>query len=213
MLLGISRGTLPDWANDFVATSNGLTIDSEPSGIRGEDLIARMADGDRPAFALFYDLYAPRVLGSLLRGLRHRADAEDVLQETFYHVWRSAAQYSPQRSSPEVWLMLIARSRLIDFLRRKRPLATGSLANTTVPPVDPLAGLAHDEAAARVKDALAQLPAEQQTAISLSYFGGLTHREVAEHQEIPLGTAKTRILLGIRSMRRMLAADDEGKSA
>ena len=98
--------------------------------------------------------------------------------------------------------MLIARSRLIDFLRRKRPHATGSLANTTVPPVDPLAGLAHDEAAAQVKDALAQLPAEQQTAISLSYFGGLTHREVAAHQDIPLGTAKTRILLGIRSMRQ-----------
>ena len=197
-----------------MATSSGLTIDSDSAaGIRGEDLIARMAEGDRPAFALLYDLYAPRVLGSLLRGLRHRADAEDVLQETFYHVWRAAGQYSPQRSSPEVWLMLIARSRLIDFLRRKRPLATGSLANTTVPPVDPLAGLAHDEATARVKDALAQLPTEQQTAISLSYFGGFTHREVAEHQEIPLGTAKTRILLGIRSMRKMLSAADEGKNA
>lgn len=195
-----------------MATWETLTIDDEPpAGIRGEELIARMAAGDRPAFALFYDLYAPRVLGTLLRGLRHRADAEDVLQETFHRVWRAAPQYSAERSSPEVWLMLIARSRLIDFIRRRRPQATGLLAHASATPFDPLAGLAHDEAAAQVKNALARLPAEQRAAISLSYFGGLTHREVAAHEEIPLGTAKTRILLGIRSMRKMLSATEEPK--
>ncbi|HEY4308663.1 MAG TPA: sigma-70 family RNA polymerase sigma factor [Pirellulales bacterium] len=191
-----------------------IAVESEaPTGIRGEDLLARMAAGDRPAFALFYDLYAPRVLGNLLRGLRHRADAEDVLQETFHHVWRAAGQYSPDRSSPEVWLMLIARSRLIDFVRRRRPHATGSLSAASAAPVDLMAGLAHDEAAARMKQALAKLPAEQQSAISLSYFGGLTHREVARQQNIPLGTAKTRILLGIRSLRKLLDADGKRNGA
>lgn len=195
-----------------MATWQSLTIDDEPpTAIRGEELLARMAAGDRPAFALFYDLYAPRVFGTLLRGLRHRADAEDVLQETFHHVWRAAPQYSVERSSPEVWLMLIARSRLIDFVRRRRPPANGILEHMSAAVVDPLAGLAQDEAAAQVKDALAQLPPEQRTAISLSYFGGLTHREVAAQQDIPLGTAKTRILLGIRSLRKMLSVNERAE--
>jgi RNA polymerase sigma-70 factor (ECF subfamily) len=109
--------------------------------------------------------------------------------------------------------MLIARSRLIDFVRRRRPLATGSLSGASAAPVDPMAGLTLDEAAARMKQALAKLPAEQQSAISLSYFGGLTHREVAQQQDIPLGTAKTRILLGIRSLRKLLDADGKGNGA
>jgi len=102
--------------------------------------------------------------------------------------------------------MLIARSRLLDFLRRRRPNVTGSPVQATAPQVDPWAGLARDEASKCVHSALAQLPAEQRTAISLAFFSGLTHQQVAHRQAIPLGTAKTRILLGIRSLRRILSA-------
>ena len=104
--------------------------------------------------------------------------------------------------------MLIARSRLLDFLRRRRPGVTGSLAQATAPPVDPWEGLARDEANKSVQSALEQLPAEQRTAISLAFFSGLTHQQVAHQQAIPLGTAKTRILLGIRSLRRILSTNE-----
>ena len=186
------------------------TIDTtaEVQELSSEQLIVRIATGDHAAFASFYDLHAPRVLGWLVRSLRHRADAEDVLQETFHRVWRSAVQYSSQRSSPEVWLMLIARSRLLDSLRRKRPDATGSLVQTMAPHVDPLAGLQHDEAAQRICAAVQRLPDAQRSAVSLAFFGGLTHQQVAERQRIPLGTAKTRILLGIRSLRKTLSAQE-----
>ena len=158
----------------------------------------------------FSTIGMPRaVLGILIRSLRHRADAEDVLQETFHQVWRSAALYSPQRSSPEVWLTLIARSRLLDYIRRKRPDATGSLMQTEAPAFDPLTNLTKLESVERVHLALAKLPPEQRTAILLSYFTGMTHQQIAEQQAIPLGTAKTRILLGIRSLRKLLAVAGE----
>jgi RNA polymerase sigma-70 factor, ECF subfamily len=172
-------------------------------------LLAQIVAGDRLAYTLFYDRHAPRILGLLVRGLRHRADAEDVLQDTFYQVWRCAAQYSADRSSPEVWLMLLARSRLLDYVRRKRPDATGALANTEAPSYDPLAELTRAESAERLRRALLALPEEQRAAISMSFFTGLTHQQIAEQQAIPLGTAKTRILLGVRSLRKLLSPPRE----
>lgn len=189
------------------STSDG-TAPSETREIRffdSEQLLARITDGDERAYAVFYDRHAPRVLGLLIRGLRHRADAEDVLQDTFQQVWRSAGRYSAERSSPEVWLALIARSRLIDFLRRRRFDLTGSLLQTQAPHFDPAENLMRDEAAERVNRALALLPEPQRAAIRLAFFGGLTHQQVAQQEEIPLGTAKTRILLGMRSLRHMLS--------
>jgi RNA polymerase sigma-70 factor, ECF subfamily len=175
-----------------------------------EQLLADIVTGDRSAYAAFYDRHAPRILGVLIRALRHRADAEDVLQETFHQVWRSAAQYSPLRSSPEVWLMLLARSRLLDFVRRRRPDANGALVYTEAQTTDPLAELVRLESAQRVRLALERLPEEQRSVIALSYFRGLTHQQIAEQQAIPLGTAKTRILLGIRALRKSLHVFRDG---
>lgn len=171
-----------------------------------EQLLSDITAGDRSAYAAFYDRHASRILGVLIRALRHRADAEDVLQETFHQVWRSAQQYSSERSSPEVWLMLLARSRLLDFVRRRRPDATGSLVQTEAQPIDPLAELVRAESAQRIRLALDRLPEEQRSVIALSYFKGMTHQQIAEFQSIPLGTAKTRILLGIRALRKSLHA-------
>ena len=100
--------------------------------------------------------------------------------------------------------MLLARSRLLDFVRRRRPDATGSLVQTVAPSVDPLVELVRVEAAQHVRIALAKAPQEQRSAISLSYFTGLTHQQIAELQSIPLGTAKTRILLGTCALRKTL---------
>src|SRR5689334_20123685 len=88
-----------------------------------QQLLSCIASGDRDAFAEFYERHAPRILGLLVRWLGRRCDAEDILQETFWQVWRRAADYNPGRSPPEAWLVLIARSRGADFLRQRRPEA------------------------------------------------------------------------------------------
>ena len=88
-----------------------------------QDLLRRIAAGDISAFTAFYDRYAPRVWGLVSRILPRREDAEDALQTTFWHVWRSAAQYDDTRACPEVWLLLLARCRALDHLRRQKPAA------------------------------------------------------------------------------------------
>ena len=165
-----------------------------------------MAAGDRSAFALFYDLHSPRVLGLLVRKL---AAIEPTLRmcckKPFHQLWRSAARYSSQRSSPEVWVMLVvAAPRLLDFPSRRGAGQTRAvqLQQTAARRLTPGPALARDEANNGACMAPGALPAEQRAAISLAFLGGLTHREVAAQQAIPLGTAKTRAsLLGIRSLR------------
>src|SRR5438034_9579907 len=87
----------------------------------GSDLIMQMATGDRQVFALFYDRHAPVVFPLILRIVRERADASDVLQEVFWEAWRDAEGYDPSRGSPEAWMITRARTRAIDRVRRTRP--------------------------------------------------------------------------------------------
>jgi RNA polymerase sigma-70 factor (ECF subfamily) len=166
-------------------------------------LLDRIAAGDDAAFADFYDRHAPRVLGSLLRLLGQRDDAEDVLQETFWQVWSRAGQYDPGRSTPGVWLFLIARSRALDRLRQQRPRGEGT-PQEPVTLAEPLESMERKETSQQVRAALAQLPDEQCRAITLAFFGGLTYEQVAQRLAVPVGTAKTRIRLGMRRLRHLL---------
>src|SRR3989442_100340 len=86
----------------------------------GADLLRRMAAGDREAFAVFYDRYAPLVFPLIWRIVRDRADASDVLQEVFWEAWQSAGRYDQARGSPEAWMVMQARSRAIDRVRSTR---------------------------------------------------------------------------------------------
>src|SRR5207247_9987112 len=89
-------------------------------GTPGGDLIRVMAAGDRDAFARFYDRYAPFVFPFVLRIVRERADAADVLQDVFWEAWRTAAAYDPARGTPEAWIVMRARTRAIDRVRAVR---------------------------------------------------------------------------------------------
>jgi RNA polymerase sigma-70 factor, ECF subfamily len=172
----------------------------------GEDLIRRLAAGDREAFGRFYDRYAPLVYPLVLRIVRDRADAADVLQDTFWEAWQNAATYDPTRGTPEAWMITRARTRAIDRVRAVRRRS-----ETFVPPLDDgLAAAAPEpggDAAARAMDrgivgaALAQLPTAQREAIELAYYAGLTQTEIAEQLRQPLGTVKTRIRLGLERLR------------
>jgi RNA polymerase sigma-70 factor, ECF subfamily len=168
------------------------------------ELLIGVAAGDRTAFAAFYDRHASAVFGLLIKMLPQRGDAEDVLQETFLQVWRQASRFDPARSSPFGWVVMIARSRAVDRLRQKAASPTSDPPDRSVLPEAESAS-ERDETAARIRRALALLPAEQRAAIDLAFYGGLTYEEVADRQAIPVGTAKTRIRLGMHRLRSLLS--------
>ncbi len=173
------------------------------SGMTDLQLLQRVASGDAAAFAEFYDRHAPRLLRILARWLADPAAAEDVLQETFWQVWRGAGRYDARRSPPGAWLFLMARSRALDYLRHRRPEPVVADRRPDGK-ADPALVLEHEEATRQVREALASLPREQRDALVLAFYNGLTHEQVAASQAIPLGTAKTRIRLGIRRLRVLL---------
>jgi RNA polymerase sigma-70 factor (ECF subfamily) len=175
----------------------------------GADLVRRLAAGDRAAFAPFYDRYVSLVYPLVLRIVRDRADAADVLQEVFWEAWQAAATYDPARGTPEAWLLNRARSRAIDRVRSARRRG-----ETFVAPVDEAVAASRVEAvmdpADRISDrgrilaALERLPEAQRQALELAYWNGLTQTEIAERLEQPLGTVKTRIRLGLERLRESL---------
>ncbi len=173
------------------------------------DLVQAMAAGDRDAFAELYDRYAHRVFALILRWVNSRADAEDVLQETFWQIWTQASRYDPTRAPPTGWVFLIARSRALDVLRRRRPETGTAAVQTPVAVSNPSLAAECDESAERVNGALRTLPAEQRSAVCLAFLDGLTHEQVACRQGVPLGTVKTRIRLGMRRLRDLLCTEPE----
>jgi RNA polymerase sigma-70 factor, ECF subfamily len=172
----------------------------------GETLVRRMAAGDREAFGAFYDRYAPLVYPLIMRIVRDRTDAADVLQDVFWEAWQGARAYDPARGTPEAWMITRARTRAIDRVRALRRRG-----ETFVPPIDEGLAAAPPEgggdAAERAEDrgvirtALEALPAAQREAIELAYYAGLTQTEIAQRLKQPLGTVKTRIRLGLERLR------------
>jgi RNA polymerase sigma-70 factor (ECF subfamily) len=179
----------------------------ERSGDPGRlvELLGRSARGDAAAFASLYDATAPRVHGLVLRVVRDPAQAEEVTQEVFLEVWRSAARFDRDKGSAVSWLLTMAHRRAVD---RVRSAEAASRNETTYHHRNP--ALDHDETAEaaeaslearRVRDALEALTAVQREVLELAYFGGYTHTEVAQMLDLPVGTAKTRIRDGLIRMR------------
>ncbi len=173
-----------------------------------EALLARVARGDRDAFAAFYDLHASRVLALLLRRCRDRAEAEDALQETFSVVWARANQFDAQRGSAIAWLFRIASSRSVDQVRRRSKAASESAI------IDqPAKGVGVDEnveqtdLASQAFGALARIGGIQEELIRLAFLDGWTHEQIAERRKLPLGTVKTHIRRGMQELRALLAGN------
>jgi RNA polymerase sigma-70 factor (ECF subfamily) len=168
-----------------------------------------MARGDHAALAKCYDQMGTVVFSLAIRMLRDRPAAEDVTQDIFVQVWRQAGNYDPARGGPEAWIMMIARTRILDRLRSRS-------AGVVLKPVGdnlPDAPAAEDwpddlaisrEDAVNVRLALSELPSDQKSAIELAFFDGLTHVEISEKLSVPLGTIKTRIRLGLMKIRDRL---------
>ena len=175
----------------------------------GAALIRRMAEGDRDAFARFYDHYARQVYPLILRIVRDPADAADVLQEVFWEAWQAAPAYDPERGTPEAWIFMRARTRAIDRVRAVRRRSETFVApadeDLAAAVVDP-GGDAAERAGNRdfVLGALGRLPEAQREVLELAYYGGLTQTEIAERLKQPLGTVKTRMRLGLERLREVV---------
>ena len=172
-------------------------------------LIRRIASGDGEALTRLFDLHSSVSLGLLVRILGDRAEAEEVLQEVFLQVWTQADRYDAERCSPRGWLLMLTRSRALDRLRRRdarrrreeESVEEGRLA---VEP-DGTGRLEAVERQSRVNSALGLLSPEQRHCIELAFYEGLTHTQIAERLKAPLGTVKSRILLGMSKLRQALS--------
>jgi len=168
-------------------------------------LLRQSARGDEQAFAALYDATAARVHGLVLRVIRDPAQAEEVTQEVFLQVWRTAARFDEAKGSPLAWLMTLAHRRAVDRVRAAEAVSrqdTSYHRNNHVVDHDSTAEAAEKSMEARrVRAALAELTPVQREALELAYFGGYTHSEVAAMLDLPVGTAKTRIRDGLIRMR------------
>ncbi|MCC7291653.1 MAG: sigma-70 family RNA polymerase sigma factor [Phycisphaerales bacterium] len=169
------------------------------------ELVGLVARGDREAFARLFDRHAPRVLGFLIKLVRARSEAEDLLQDVFYQVWTTADRYDPQRAKPLAWLLLIARSRAMDHLRRRKRRATSTLESDVPDGGDAAEHLELADWSQFAGRALQSLPREQSSLIGLAFYGGLTHEQIAQRESLPLGTVKTRIRRGIQKLKDILS--------
>jgi RNA polymerase sigma-70 factor (ECF subfamily) len=164
-----------------------------------EDLLSRVAQGDRDAFGDLYRRYARAVLGLALRRLGDRGRAEDAVQEAFASIWRAARSYRRERGPVAPWLYAVARNAIADRGRaRIEPPAEPMDAASDAPgPPD------HAEqswVAWRVHRALEQLPESERTVLELAYWSELSQSEIADRLGIPLGTVKTRTRSGLRRL-------------
>ena len=174
-------------------------------------LLRRMAEGDAEALAGLYDRLAPTVLGFLVRLLRCRSLAEDILQETFFQAWRQAGAYRPETASPCSWLLAIARSRGIDCLRReaarKRRDEAYALRKPAVTAPVAVALMERTEWRRRLRAGLSRLSPEQRCCLSLAYEGDLSHSEISRRLGMPLGSVKSRVRLGMIKLGGLLEPD------
>lgn len=190
-----------------------LATDTAAIRARDQDLISlveQVAAGDQAALATLYDTTNRLVYGLILRVLGDTSSAEEVLLDVYTQVWRQAASYDASRGTPLAWLTTIARSRAIDRLRsgwqdqqRKEPLET--LGDAVADAANPEETTVASERQRLVRAALDTLSPEQREVIELAYYSGLSHSEIAEKLNQPLGTVKTRTRLGMMKLREALA--------
>ncbi|WP_241985155.1 sigma-70 family RNA polymerase sigma factor [Cryobacterium sp. TMS1-20-1] len=170
-----------------------------------EELLARVALGDQSAFGELYDQIAPRVLGLVKRLLIDHAQSEEVTQEIFLEIWQSATRYEPTRGGASTWILTMAHRRAVDRIRSSQ---AGRDRDTKIGIRD--LAVAYDHVAEtvevrieheRVEKAMTRLTQLQRQAVSLAYYGGFSHSEVADMLHIPLGTVKTRLRDGLIRLR------------
>ena len=204
-------------ASDQHSGANSAMDETEPQRLNDELLITQVAQGNSDALEALYDRYSSMVLGICLKVVGDRTLAEDILQETFWRVWKSAKNYRSERGMFTSWLFRIARNLAIDAYRRRnvRPQAVETQEGSDpileeVP--DPDMDVAEQAQAIlqnrQIRKALATLSQVQRQVIEMAYFYGMTRQEIAEATGEALGTIHTRARLGLEKLRAELDREE-----
>lgn len=177
--------------------------------------IDRIAGRDQRALEALYDATSARVHGLVLRITRRAALAEEVVEDTFWQVWRQAPRFDAARGRPMTWLLAMARSRAIDALRHDQRFDHDEIAEDGGAEIDSGEPTAHDLLAAtrgagQLHSALSTLEPRARQLVSLAFFRGLTHEEIAAQEAMPLGSVKSLIRRALQQLRRQLESDHEG---
>jgi RNA polymerase sigma-70 factor (ECF subfamily) len=220
ILRGVQVGTEEGVTMTLQQTANQIEHGTTPptttvSATDADDqlLISAVANGDSRALEVLYDRYAAVVYRMAFRILKHREQSEEIVQEVFWRVWRRSSSFERERGRVAQWIFGIAHNLCIDEMRRMRTRPNPVYDNEDHPIIPQLVDEHVDVPAAAwaseqrrvIVDALASLPTAQREAIELAYFGGLSHQEIADQLDRPLGTIKTRVRLGLQKLGSLLA--------
>jgi RNA polymerase sigma-70 factor (ECF subfamily) len=200
-LLAQPRGKAEESDSAGAAASTRSSIDDIA-------LMESIAAGDAAALRALYDRHSGIVLAVCLRILRDRNAAEELLVDIFHELWERSDRYDPKRASPLTYLMTVTRSRAIDRQRARPKLAAAPLESSQnqIPPAQesPVSDLVTGEQRLIVRRALARLEPSQRQAIECAYYDGLSHSQIAQKLDKPLGTVKTYIRQGLLRLRELL---------
>jgi RNA polymerase sigma-70 factor, ECF subfamily len=177
-----------------------------------EDLISLVAQGDAGALAVLYDRHSRAVYSLAYRMMGERQAAEDLAQDAFLKVWRSATSYRADRGSVRTWLLSIVHNRGIDQLRslasRRRIQEKVEASAPKSQPSEAFSESWRNSQREQVREALGTLPPEQLKVLELAYFSGYTHVQIAELLDVPLGTVKGRMRLGLKKIKAYFDSQD-----
>ncbi len=190
-----------------------MNLPDAPVAEELSNLLARCAMRDQGAFATLYQFSAAKLFAVAVRITRRRDWAEEVLQEAFVNIWTHAAGYNPAKSAPMTWMTAIVRNRALDWLRRPREVEIDEehealIASVPDESLGPEELLRRSLEAGALAECMKSLTEEQQRSITLAFFYGLSHGELAEQMRKPLGTVKTWIRRGLDRLKSCL--DDAG---
>lgn len=190
--------------------------DTAVTGLSEQDVFAEAvekiaASQCRTSFTRLFEYYAPRLKSFLLRMGTEAGHAEELAQEVMITVWRKAGQYDRRQASVSTWIFRIARNRRIDAFRRQKNLDAEAddpvLSPSELPHPEGIYEARQTEDA--VREAMTFLPEDQRSLLKAAFFDGLSHTEIAERMNLPLGTVKSRIRLAFQKLRTKLSEDYE----
>ena len=177
-----------------------------------EELISLVGQGDAEAFATLYDRHSRPAYSLAYRMMGEKQAAEDLVQDAFLKLWRLATSYRADRASVRTWLLSIVHNRGVDQLRslasRRRTQEKIEASAPKSQPSEAFAESWRNSQRDQVREALKTLPKEQLKTLELAYFSGYTHVEIAELLDVPLGTVKGRMRLGLKKMKEYFGSQD-----
>lgn len=192
-------------ARSYSSEGAEFPVGAPGAALEDSELLQRVRSGDQDAMAVIFRRYGGAIFSVALRILRDPGQAEDVMQEILFQLWRSSDSFVQGRGSLGAWLVVVARNRSIDALRRRKP--TDSVEDVILASPQNLASEAErNTMISKVRGYMLGLPPEQQKSIEMAFFEGLSHTEIAAKTGDPLGTVKTRIRLALLSLRKELEA-------